>query len=528
MRKSIFYIIFFAFFSLVAHAQENVFIPKNAQIFFHSNVKAGIFGSLQNNGKIGITKGVTINFIGNRWKNSAKAQIITFDSNNLQNPEGIFIFSGNKEQFLIGGFDFNTLQGTSFTNITIDNPAGVKLKSTDVSVKGDLHFENGNLYLNSNHLFVENKITGYSEKSFIVINNSLNQGGVYYSPSRKTKHRIFPLGTNKNSYSPMQIEAAEYFQKTIGASIQEHVYSQISNGKLLDSSFVKKTWLLYQTAGIPHIKLKLQHNIKDEGVLFSAYRDSSYISLYMNKMHHWDIDSNEHTIQKFGTLTTTQPNINTYLNTREFSSSLPNGNANNLNFVSISTAKSSNSGCPVTELYQWKVKRTDENTTTLSWETHFEHHIQHFEVQRKRDTGLSFSTILTIPSKATSSPSKKNLFYRVSNEDLYKGWTKYRLKLVSRNGCVTYTKEQFISRGIQIKIWPNPNTNGKIHVQIKGTDSPIALKIINIRGQLIGKYRLNSKQINHIKNLPSADLFLIFSNPKENFRRIKTVKLIVQ
>ncbi|HLR37555.1 MAG TPA: hypothetical protein VK084_05895 [Chitinophagaceae bacterium] len=528
MRKLVFYIILFVFFSLVSYAQENIFIPKHAQVFFHSDTKAGIFGNLSNYGKIGITKSAIINFIGNRWENSSKAQIIAFDNSNSKKPVGVFKFTGNKKQVLIGGFDFDARQGTSFTNISIDNPAGIKLKSTDVYVKGDLHFENGNLYLNSNKLFVKNKITGYSEKRFIVTNNSLNKGGLYYNPTYKTKHRIFPLGTNKNSYSPMQIEASKSFKQTIGASIQEHVYSQIPNGELLDSFFVKKTWILYHTTEIPHIKLKLQHHIADEGVLFSAYRDSSYISLYLNQKHHWDIDSNEHTIQKFGNLTTTQPNINTYLNTRSFSSSLPNGDANNLNLVSISTAQSSNAGCPVAKLYKWEVKRTDENTTTLSWQTHFEDHIHHFEVQRKRDTGLSYSTIFTVPSKATNSPSRKNLFYRVTDQEFHKGWTKYRLKLESRNGCITYTKERFISSGIQIKIWPNPSTNGKIYVQIKGTDSPIALKIINIRGQRIGKYRLNSKQTNRIKNLPSADLFLIFSNPNENFRRIKTVKLIVQ
>ncbi len=506
-------------------AQSSIFVPSYGQVFAHPGKGIGIFGNVINNGNFGSTPGSLIHFMGQKWKNTTTATLAGNDG-----IGGTIIFSGDSLQTLGSGYHFQTKTGPAFPHLTIDNPSGVQLQDlNDLHIRGNLHFQKGYLILNNRDARIDDSITGYSDQAFVITGKNIGGGSLYRSSPPSIKGvTVFPIGTDINSYSPIALKTNTAIENTVGARVFNHVYLNATYGNVIDSSYVKKTW---KVSSLPRNKstiLLLQHDEDDEGTLFSYYRDSSYISQYHPIDGYWDRDSLLHQTIHPGTLTTMQPGNFDYINNRSFPNGIPSTPSDTANYFSLSTSGSSNRACPIAHFQLWTAKRYNANNIQLFWRTNFEQNVMKYEVQRRIDTGLTYKRIAIIDGQGRDGFSDQMLYYYAKDEKAYDGWIYYRLKLISKSGCISFTEEQSVSWSIDLKVWPNPSHDGNVQIKVSGIIHPIQMQLIDDRGKILYQYRLNNKQTIHLPTLSAAVYLLIFRDPKKDNHKIKTTKLVIQ
>ncbi len=506
-------------------AQQPIFIPREGDVFLHGEDTVGIFGNVLNEGRFGTQRGSVIDFLGQKWQNTSLSLLP--GSGGINTSGGLFRFMGRQRQFLSAGYNFNTNVGPSFPNIAIENEQGLQLEDlNDLHIRGKLHFNDGCLFLNGWNALVDDSITGYSEEGFVVTGSQIGGGRLYRKPSEKDTLLIFPIGTTANSYSPLAISSSQSFSGIAGARVFDHVYEKAVNGRVMDSNYVKKTWSLSGVQGKERTVLLLQHDEVDEGILFSPYRDSSYISLYSIINSEWDRDSLAHDVLNPGRLTTGKLLDHSYLNNRFFPLGLPNETPDSVTWLSVSNV-SNRMICPVADFKLWAAQRYNYRWVQLFWRTLRELNVKSYEVQRRRDTARKFQTIATFKSKGSGGFSNHLLYYYYADDNTYDGWTYYRLKITSASNCIVYTGLQDVPWGIGIKVWPNPSP-GDAYVQIQGIKHPIIIRLMNTLGQSLRQYTMNKDGILDIKDLPDAVYFLIFYDTQNSNHKITTVKLVVQ
>lgn len=510
--------------SSVVSAQQPVFIASSAQVYSHSSDPISIFGDLVNQGKFGTSSGAVINFYGSNWTNMPFSLLPGQDD--APNASGGLIrFLGPRTQSIAGGYNLTGKMGPSFPNIAIENPSGVRLSDlNDLHIRGKLELKSGHLDLNGWNLLVDDSITGYSQKSFVVTGKEIGGGSLYRPAPDPGSPVIFPIGTDAASYSPVSIKAMESFTGSIGARVFDHVFERGINGEPKDSDNVRKTFQFTNGQGQIGTTVLIQHDEADEGVRFTPYRDSSYISLFSRG--NWDMDTLAHSIANPGTLTTAKPENSTYINDRLFPEGLPHEGTDSINWLSVSTTGFSNYVCPLADFKLWVSERYSYQWVQLFWRTTREMNIASYEVQRRRDTGTAFRTVATMDSKGIGGFSNHLLYYYYADDNIYDGWTYYRLKMTSASGCVVYTAVREVRWGIGIDVWPNP-TPGVTHIRVLGITHPINMQVVDTWGQVLHSYSLENEVVIDLGGLAAAPYFLVFYDPKNHNHPIKTVKLIV-
>lgn len=507
-----------------ATAQQAIYIPPSAQVYSHPSDSVSIFGNLINQGTFGTSSGSVINFYGSSWTNYPSSRL-PGQYNAAGAPGGLFRFVGPRAQSLAGGFNLTGKTGPSFPNISIENTRGVWLEDlNDLHVRGSLRFHSGNLYLNGWNAQVDGSITGYSRQGFIVTGEDIGGGSLFRTPLSGDESLTFPIGTGANSYSPMAIKSAEAFGGPLGARVFDHVLQKGMSGEVKDTDYVMKTFQLSSAQGKRQTTVWIQHQEKDEGIRFAPYRDSSYISMFYHG--YWDTDTLEHGFSRPGTMTTAKPENDTYLNDRTFPSGLPHEGPDSINWLSVSTTGYSNFVCPLADFKLWVAKRYSFRWVQLFWRTTREVNVNTYEVQRRRDTGSDFHTIATMPSKGVNGFSDHLLYYYYADDNVYDGWSYYRLKLTSVSGCVVYTAIREVPWGIGIDVWPNPSP-GITHIRIHGITHPIQMQVVDTWGQILNKYTINGEAEVDLSHLAAAPYFLVFYDPRNHNRQVKTVKLII-
>ena len=506
-------------------AQQPIYIPPSANVFSHPSDSISIFGNVINQGNFGTASGSVINFYGSNWQNEPLSLL---PGNNAVpgSAGGLFRFLGTKQQNLGGGFNLTGETGPSFPNISIENPAGVWLEDlNDLHIRGKLHLKSGYLYLNGWNAQVDDSITGYSQKSFVVTGQDIGGGSLYLTAPPSSNLVQFPIGTDPSSYSPMALKAPESLDGFIGARVFDHVFQKAINGDIKDSDYVMKTFQLTKAQGVKETTVLIQHNEADEGIRFGPYRDSSYISLF--SQGYWDFDTLKHSFTSPGNITTAKPERNTHMNDRLFPEGLPNEGVDSVNWLSVSTTGFSNYVCPLADFKLWVAQRYNYQWVQLFWRTTRELNVETYEVQRRRDTGTAFQTIATQTSKGINGFSDHLLYYYYADDDTYDGWTYYRLKMTSVSGCVVYTAVREVPWGIGIDVWPNPSP-GETHIRVLGIKHPIDMQVVDTWGQVLYRYTINNDAVIDLSHLAAAPYFLVFYDPKNHNRQIKTVKLIIQ
>jgi hypothetical protein len=437
----------------------------------------------------------------------------------------LFRFLGSEAQSLAGGYNLTGGTGPSFPNVSIENNKGVWLSDlNDLHIRGRLQFKSGYLYLNGWNAVIDDSITGYSSKGFVVTGEDIGGGSLYRNPQPNGDLLVFPIGTDAASYSPMAIKSKEGFTSYAGARVFDHVLPKATTGAPEDSDAVMKTFQLTSAQLRQQTTVLIQHQEADEGVRFAPYRDSSYISQFYNG--YWDTDTLPHGVIRPGSLTTGKPGSDTYVNDRSFPDGLPHQGLDSVNWLSVSTKGYSNFVCPLADFRLWVAQRYSYQWVQLFWRTTRELNIATYELQRRRDTGAVFQTIATFPSKGVNGFSDHLLYYYYADANEYDGWSYYRLKLTSPSGCVVYTAIREVPWGIGIDVWPNPSP-GLTHIRIHGIKHPIRMQVVDTWGQVLYKYTIGNDAVVDLSRLAAAPYFLVFYDPRNHDRMVKTVKLII-
>jgi hypothetical protein len=511
----------------ILSAQQAVYISGSAQIFSYPKDTISIFGNVINDGSFGTSHGSVVNFLGDSWQNAPIAEL-PGDGAIPDTRGGLFRFIGGKNQQLAGGYNLTGKTGPSFPNLSIENHSDVGLMDlNDLHVRGTLSFKKGYLLLNGWNTIVDDSVKGYSRDGFVVTGPEIGGGSLYLQPPSSGQRMVFPVGTSVDSYSPLALSNSNVSGHSVGARVFDQIYASVVSGAVIDSDFVRKTWRLSAAQGVPQTTIWLQHRESQEGVRFAPFRDSSYVTLYRRDSGLWDMDPLPHRVENPGTLTTGRPRNGTYLNDRIFPEGLPHDATDSINWLSVSTVGFSNIVCPLADFKLWAAQRYNHQWVQLFWRTLRELNMARYEVQRRRDTGTTFQTIATLQSKGLNGFSDHLLYYYYADDDIYDGWTYYRLKMTSPSGCIVYTNIQEINYGIDVEVWPNPSP-GESHVRVQGIQHPIIMQLVDTWGQVLRRYTIDQDGVIDIRNLSDAAYFLVFYDPKKNNKQITTVKLIVQ
>lgn len=512
-------------------AQQPVYIPPTGKVFSHPADSVGIFGDMTNDGNLGSAPGSVINFYGKSWENASTA-LLPGVTGAAGSPGGQFRFLGLQPQNLFAGYNFNAKTGPSFPNLSVENKSGVWLQDlNDLHVRNNLNFNKGYLYLNGWNTLVDQSVTGYSDKGFVVTGSGIGGGSLYREPPQNDTLMTFPVGTDPESYSPFAMQSATPFRGMVGATVFDNVYLHATSGGMPDSDYVMKSWQVTSGEGSPQTTVLLQHREADEGVRFAPYRDSSYVSLYRVDNGAWDMDPLPHKIFNPGTLTTGKQYNDVWMNNRHFPAGLPHQNTgtnkDSVNWLTVSTTAYSNTTCPVADFRLWVAQRYNYKWVQLFWRTLRELNVMQYEVQKRVDTSENFHTITTIPAKNVNGFSDHLLYYYDADSAIYDGTVYYRLKMTSSSGCVVYTNVQKVIWGIYVQVWPDPSP-GPTNIHVYGVKHDLMMQVINTLGQILGTYTIppNTDYMIDLSKLPDAIYQLYFRDPKQNGKIVASVKVV--
>jgi gliding motility-associated-like protein len=274
-----------------------MYIPEGALIHFGTNAKAGIFGFLRNNGNISMQQNSDIYFMGKIWMNENKATVT--DAGTVKNSikGGTVHFYGNNslygnvgQQILHPGYIDSTTLGVCFTNITLDNAAGLIITS-DMAVINEFNFRRGHVYLNNYNIVLgdslnSGKVSGYDPSRYFVTGNNPLGGFVKYSSLPSNMTATFPIGPDNKNYTPLQMLNRGAADRVYARAFDK-VYENATNGPIVTDSTLQVTWNVGKSSSAnSDMVINFQHDEIVEDPVFKAHRDRSYVSLFAaNK---WD------------------------------------------------------------------------------------------------------------------------------------------------------------------------------------------------------------------------------------------------
>lgn len=175
---------------------------------------------------------------------------------------------------------------------------------------------------------------------------------------------------------------------------------------------------------------------------------------------------------------------------------------------------------PVTYTY-FNLENTAQGVK-INWGTAQEWDSKYFVVERSIN-GHDFEAILTLTSGGNSSKSRN---YSIVDDKTIEGTAYYRIKEISNNGLVDYTKILSINRLelSEISIYPNPSYTS-FTIFIKGTeDETVSTRILNIDGSCIEEASLALNQNNTIGTHLKAGVYILEIQTVEGLIHQKIVK----
>jgi len=309
------------------YAQSTTYVPANGNVYIYGNDTLAIFGDMINDGNMTASKGAVINFYGLKWRNDAIATIKDESSDGYSGDGGMFRFiqpnpvSGNVlYQLIKGGYNATTQQGCSFPNIRIESGPGIVLDDlSDLKVVHTLDLQQGHVFLNGWNLVVGHHTPGtllhYSNQNFIVTGGAFGGGHLYRNNVGRTSGAVvFPVGTRPDSYTPAAIQNNGP-SASFKVGVSDGVLAGLTTGDTLITGSVNKTWAVGSDKPGSSITLTLAHLVREEGPLFVANRNSSYIARFNNGA--WDLIQEHGTPVSPNTLTTGVPLADGAMNIRQ-------------------------------------------------------------------------------------------------------------------------------------------------------------------------------------------------------------------
>ena len=180
-------------------------------------------------------------------------------------------------------------------------------------------------------------------------------------------------------------------------------------------------------------------------------------------------------------------------------------------------------------LKSFMVKSNEDRNNLLRWVTEAENSVDHFQLE-KSSNGMSFKTIGKISAK--NGPLQND--YSFTDENPFKGFNYYRLKMSDKDGSLKYSFVVKINSGVKpeetLSVSPNP-VNTKISVSTGfSSRQNVVLRILDINGrQLLTKNVVsvtgsNTFVIDDLRNIPAGTYF-IEMQVDGNLRRTKFIKV---
>ncbi|ASZ14464.1 T9SS type A sorting domain-containing protein [Chitinophaga sp. MD30] len=497
--------------TLVAQAQQGVYVPAGGKVFLTGDVPVSIYGNVYNDGTIGSTPQSVLHFFGKYWTNADGSSLHDESPDGLSGKGGLFRFSANNplynnigQQIVYGGYNIAAGNGPSFPNLELNNPAGLQLADlSDLKIRNHLQLGNGHIFLNGWNLMVGHNnpgsIAGYSDRSFVVTGTEMAGGFLYRARLGSTADTIvYPIGTGAGNYSPAAIiysGATDDFK----ARVFDKVYSGGSNGQLIPDSFVNKTWNIgRQKPANNEVNVLLQHMNADEPLLYQQYRGESYISRYTSGG--WERLQTLEGQQQPGRLSTLPLQKPATLHARLFAGGI---NTSDL-FAKTALIKTQ----PPVAFLSFEAYRISAERVQLDWSTKWEINNQHFELERRLENETEFTRIATLPTKAPGGNSSQRLNYTYQDPNDFDGWSYYRVKAVNNRGDYVYSEIRAVAPFIQIVVFPNPNF-GQFKVRIRGIRSVLMMQLYDTWGQVIRQKEIQRDGEVQILDMPKGMYILV-------------------
>ncbi|RZS66917.1 T9SS type A sorting domain-containing protein [Pseudobacter ginsenosidimutans] len=173
--------------------------------------------------------------------------------------------------------------------------------------------------------------------------------------------------------------------------------------------------------------------------------------------------------------------------------------------------------CPIlpVTLAGFEGERLSANKVLLKWKTATELNNKGFHIQRKA-AGNNFETIGFIASAAKDGNSNNLLQYQFTDNSPSSASVQYRLMQEDIDGRQSFSKLIIIngsnSSGLSVVIYPNPSTDGNLHITFSDA-SPKDLLLTDNSGKAIRSVRSLTGSQYSLQNLRTGLYFLSIKHP---------------
>ncbi len=136
---------------------------------------------------------------------------------------------------------------------------------------------------------------------------------------------------------------------------------------------------------------------------------------------------------------------------------------------------------------------SDNCTTHLSWSTFSEMNCDRIEIERSETKDGNWQTIGSVKSHGSSS-TNFTYYYQDDKESLKNTVVLYRLKIIDIDGSFIYSPVEdviFQCDEQSLSVFPNPLTDGKLHVSVKSGENVEAV-LSSATGQLVKRMTLKN------------------------------------
>jgi hypothetical protein len=175
-------------------------------------------------------------------------------------------FDAGTSTFVMNGTSAQTMSGSTFNNLTINNAAGVTLLTAE-TVNGTLTLTNGTLTLNGNNLTIgpSGTISGGSSSSYVKTDQ--DNAGMLVRQGVSTTMVTFPVG--RSAYNPVTLkQTTDATARTYSVLVRDGVTPSSND----DASAVQRAWVIIQSpvSSSTVVEYTVQWNSGEEGATFAA------------------------------------------------------------------------------------------------------------------------------------------------------------------------------------------------------------------------------------------------------------------
>jgi hypothetical protein len=450
--------------------------PQTLPAQTYSNLTVSGSGTKTLGGPITVNGALSINPGNSGATLDANSQIITIVGPGLawNNPNNSFTYGTSTVK--MQGTLAQSMVGSTFYNLEINNPAGVTLSTSDI-ITNQLKLTSGQLILNGNILTMNSGavIAGNGGNALSNFNNSnsnyiVTGSGDYVRQNVASSDVIYPVGT-ASSFTPAILN------NTGGTPDNYGVYVVTSTAHTADfAGVVDKQWTVQEeSAGLSNLIMTFQWNApSNEGTLFQPATTAS-VGIWGGVLGpNMDVVDNNLTIHG------SNPR---WVKMNQWQDmDFAGGNARTY-------AVGNNDALPV-ELSSFTSIVNGRNIN-LSWETKTEKNSNIFTIERTKvgNAELNWVSVGSVKAAVLSNSPKQYLYL---DKNLQAGKYQYRLKMIDNDGSFAFSKiveaEVTVPKNFELsQNYPNPfNPATKINYSLPN-DSKVTLEVYNIIGERVAQ-----------------------------------------